>query len=145
MYDLIVLALRTDMTRVVTYLSGSESMGLAIPEIGISQSRHELSHHNGDPAVLASLTKSDVFLVQQFAYFLDQLKAVAQTEAASTGDDDGQVRIAVTVTVAHAAAEEHHRAVEQWLAAVIHGLELIKKVSELLDEKDVALGQAGRG
>ena len=76
MYDLIVLALRTDMTRVVTYLSGSESMGLAIPEIGIAQSRHELSHHNGDPAVLASLTKSDVFLVQQFAYFLDQLKSV---------------------------------------------------------------------
>ena len=74
MYDLIVLALRTDMTRVITYLSGSESMGLAIPEIGISQSRHELSHHNGDPAVLASLTKSDTFLVQQFAYFLDQLR-----------------------------------------------------------------------
>jgi len=27
--------LRTDMTRVVTYMSGSESNGLAIPEIGI--------------------------------------------------------------------------------------------------------------
>ena len=49
MYDLIVLALRTDMTRVVTYMSGSEGNGLAIPEIGIPQTRHELSHHNGDP------------------------------------------------------------------------------------------------
>ena len=75
MYDLIVLALRTDMTRVITYLSGTEGFGLAIPEIGISQTRHELSHHNGDRTVLDSLTRSDTFLVEQFAYFLDQLKA----------------------------------------------------------------------
>jgi hypothetical protein len=76
MYDIIVLALRTDMTRVVTYMSGSESNGLAIPEIGITQSRHGLSHHNGDVEVLARLTKSDVFLMQQLAYFLDQLQTV---------------------------------------------------------------------
>ncbi len=76
MYDLIVLALRTDMTRVVTYMSGSEGNGLAIPEIGITQSRHQLSHHGGDPEVLARLAKSDVFLMQQFAYFLDKLQAV---------------------------------------------------------------------
>ena len=35
--DLMVLALRTDMTRVITCMSGSESHALAIPEIGISQ------------------------------------------------------------------------------------------------------------
>ena len=75
MYDLIVLALRTDMTRVVTYMSGSEGNGLAIPEIGITQSRHQLSHHNGDPEVLARLAKSDAFIMQQFAYFLDKLKS----------------------------------------------------------------------
>ncbi len=77
-YDLILLALRTDMTRVVTYMSGTESVGLAIPEIGIVQTRHELSHHNGDPGVLASLTKSDRFIVEQFAYFMDQLQAVRE-------------------------------------------------------------------
>jgi hypothetical protein len=76
MYDLIVLALRTDMTRVVTYMSGSEANGLAIPEIGIPQTRHELSHHNGDPEQMARLSRSDAFITQQFAYFLDQLQAV---------------------------------------------------------------------
>jgi hypothetical protein len=76
MYDIMVLALRTDMTRVITYMSGSESNGLAIPEIGITQSRHQLSHHGGDPEVLARLTKSDVFLMQQLAYFLDRLQTV---------------------------------------------------------------------
>ena len=75
MYDLIVLALRTDMTRVVSYMSGSEGNGLAIPEIGITQSRHQLSHHNGDAEVLGRLAKSDTFIMQQFAYFLDKLKA----------------------------------------------------------------------
>ncbi|MDB6169898.1 MAG: hypothetical protein JWM88_2762, partial [Verrucomicrobia bacterium] len=76
MFDLIVLALRTDMTRVVTYMNGSEGNGLAIPEIGITQARHNLSHHNGDPVVLERLAKSDAFIMEQFAHFLDQLRAV---------------------------------------------------------------------
>lgn len=76
MYDLIVLALRTDMTRVVSYMSGSEGNGLAIPEIGINQTRHELSHHNGDPEQMLRLSRSDAFITQQFTYFLDQLQSV---------------------------------------------------------------------
>jgi hypothetical protein len=82
MYDLIVLTLRTDMTRVVTYMSGSEGNGLAIPEIGIPQTRHELSHHNGDPEQMARLSKSDAFITQQFAYFLDQLQSTRDGEDA---------------------------------------------------------------
>jgi len=74
-YDLIVLALRTDMTRVITCMTGSESHGLAIPEIGVAQTRHELSHHNGDPEQMRRLTQTDTFLVEQFSYFLDELKA----------------------------------------------------------------------
>ncbi|HTN77262.1 MAG TPA: DUF1552 domain-containing protein [Pirellulaceae bacterium] len=80
MYDLIVLALRTDMTRVVSYMSGSEGNGLPIPEIGISQSRHELSHHSGDPEIMARLSRSDAFITEQFAYFLDQLAAINDGE-----------------------------------------------------------------
>lgn len=75
MYDLMVLALRTDMTRVITCMSGSESNGLAIPEIGVAQTRHELSHHNGDPEQLRRLTQCDTFLAEQFAYFLDRLQS----------------------------------------------------------------------
>ncbi|MDB6030954.1 MAG: hypothetical protein JWM16_1292 [Verrucomicrobiales bacterium] len=80
MYDLIVLALRTDMTRVITYMSGTEGYGLAIPEIGITQTRHELSHHNGDPEIMARLSKSDAFITEQFSYFLDQLTAARDGE-----------------------------------------------------------------
>lgn len=73
-FDLMVLALRTDMTRVITCMICSESNGGAIPDIGISQTRHGLSHHNGDPEQLRRLTQTDTFLVEQFSYFLDQLK-----------------------------------------------------------------------
>ena len=76
MFDLIVLALRTDMTRVVTYMNGTEGNGLAIPEIGITQARHNLSHHNGDPLILDRLAKSDAFLMKMFAGFLDNLRSI---------------------------------------------------------------------
>lgn len=74
-FDLMVMALRTDSTRVISCMICSESNGGAIPDIGISQTRHGLSHHNGDPEQLRRLTQTDTFLVEQFSYFLDQLKS----------------------------------------------------------------------
>lgn len=79
-YDLMVMALRTDSTRVLTCMICSESNGGAIPDIGISQTRHGLSHHNGDPEQLRRLTQTDTFLIEQLAYFLDQLKAHQEDE-----------------------------------------------------------------
>ena len=79
-YDLMVLALRTDMTRVITCMICSESSGGAIPDIGISQGRHQLSHHNGDPEQLRRLTQTDTFLVEQLSYFLTQLKENSDEE-----------------------------------------------------------------
>jgi len=74
MYDLMVLAFQTDMTRVVTFGSGDEGLGLPIPELNINQTRHALSHHNGDPEQLKRLTQSDAFNIEQFAYLLDRLQ-----------------------------------------------------------------------
>jgi hypothetical protein len=79
-YDLMVMALRTDSTRVITCGIGSEAQGGAIPDIGILQQRHGLSHHNGDPEQLRRLTETDTFLVGQFSYFLDQLKEHKENE-----------------------------------------------------------------
>jgi hypothetical protein len=73
-YDLMVMALRTDSTRVISCMICSEGNGGAIPDIGISQTRHGLSHHNGDPEQLRRLTQTDTFLIEQLGYFLDQLK-----------------------------------------------------------------------
>lgn len=91
MYDLIVLTFQTDATRVATFSSGMEGQGLAIPELGISQSRHELSHHNGDPSHLEKLTQSDTFALEQFSYFLTRL--------AETKDLDGRPLLDTTMAL----------------------------------------------
>ena len=76
MYDIIVLAFQTDMTRVVTFNTGNEGTGPAVPEIGVNRDRHSLSHHNGNREALEQLTRSDEFNIRQFAYFLGRLAEV---------------------------------------------------------------------
>jgi hypothetical protein len=76
--DLMVLALSTDSTRVITCMIGSESNAGAIPDIGISSVRHALSHHNGDPEQMRRLADTDTFLIEQFARLLDKLQAVEE-------------------------------------------------------------------
>ena len=72
-YDLIVLAFQTDVTRVATFSLGGEGDAFAIPEIGITESRHQLSHHGGDKGYMEKLTMYDTFAVEQFSYFLTRL------------------------------------------------------------------------
>ena len=79
-YDLMVLAFQTDATRVATFSSGNEGQGLPIPELGIPQSRHELSHHNGDPNHMENLTLSDTFSIEQFSYFIGRLAETKDLE-----------------------------------------------------------------
>ncbi|MDA0253558.1 MAG: DUF1552 domain-containing protein [Planctomycetota bacterium] len=80
MYDIIVLAFQTDMTRVATFSTGNEGVGPAVPEIGIKQTRHSLSHHNGNPVLLEELAQSDVFNIRQFGYFLKRLGEVRDAQ-----------------------------------------------------------------
>jgi len=72
-YDLMVLAFETDVTRVATFSMGGEGDAISIPEIGITQSRHMLSHHGGDPGYIEKLTMYDTFAFEQFGYFLTRL------------------------------------------------------------------------
>ncbi len=80
MYDLIVLAFQTDMTRVATFNTGEEGQGPAVPEIGVRQDRHSLSHHNGNPDLMRQLAESDAFNIAQFSYFLDRLSEVKDAD-----------------------------------------------------------------
>ena len=80
MYDVIVRAFQTDMTRGATFCNGIEGQGPAIPEIGVNQDRHSLSHHNGNPKLMADLTKSDLFNVEQFGYLINRLAETKDAE-----------------------------------------------------------------
>lgn len=76
MFDLQVLAFRTDQTRIVTFMMGTEGSDRRHTEIGVDGAHHELSHHLGDEKKIAQLLKINRHHVEQFAYFLEQLKSV---------------------------------------------------------------------
>ena len=73
-YDLMVLAFQSDVTRVATFSLGGEADAFAIPEFGITESRHQLSHHGGDLGYMEKLTNYDTFAIEQFSYFLSRLE-----------------------------------------------------------------------
>jgi Protein of unknown function (DUF1552) len=85
MYDLIVLALQLDLTRVVTFMTGREDgMGFAdqFPNraLGIKRGHHTISHDTHD-GHWQEWGRYDQWHAQQFAYFVQRLAEVA--------DDDG--------------------------------------------------------
>ena len=90
-YDLIVLAFQTDVTRVATFSLGGEGDAFAIPEIGITESRHQLSHHGGDVGYMEKLTNYDTFAIEQYSYFLTRL--------AETKDLNGKPLLGTTMAL----------------------------------------------
>jgi hypothetical protein len=83
MFDLLMLAFQTDMTRVSTFMLGREVSGRAYPEIGVPDSHHPTSHHQNDPEKLAKLAKINVFHLKQFVRFVEKMR--------TTADGDGSL------------------------------------------------------
>ena len=75
MFDLQVLALQGDVTRVITFQLARETSNRTYPEIGVSDPHHPLSHHGNDPEKIARIAKINQFHVSLFAEFLAKLKA----------------------------------------------------------------------
>jgi hypothetical protein len=83
MFDLLVLAHQSGITRVSTFLMSREVSPRPYPEIGIPDPHHGLSHHQHDPARLAKLTRINTHHMEQYGYFLEKLRA--------TPDGDGSL------------------------------------------------------
>jgi hypothetical protein len=76
MFDLQVLAMQGDITRVITFqLARETSNRTYAAETGVSDPHHPLSHHGNDPEKIARLAKINAFHVSLFAYYLERLKA----------------------------------------------------------------------
>jgi hypothetical protein len=75
MFDLQVLALQGDVTRVITFQLARETSTRTYPEIGVSDPHHPLTHNGGDPEKLARVAKINAFHASLFAYFLGKLKS----------------------------------------------------------------------
>src|SRR5262245_57129668 len=83
MFDLQVLALQGDITRVITFQLARETSGRTYPEIGVPDPHHPLTHHGNDPAKIARMAKINQFHVSLFSEFVQKLKA--------TPDGDGSL------------------------------------------------------
>ena len=78
MFDLQVLALQGDVTRVITFQLARETSNRTYPETGVSDPHHPLSHHGNDPEKIARMAKLNQFHVSLFAEFLGKLKATPE-------------------------------------------------------------------
>src|SRR5258708_32217407 len=78
MFALQVLAVRGDVTRVITFQLARETSNRTYPEIGVSDPHHPLSHHGNDPEKIARMAKINQFHVSLFAEFLGKLKATPE-------------------------------------------------------------------
>ena len=74
MLDILVEAMKCDLTRVGTFMFGNGGSNRAHTEIGIAEGHHELSHHQRDQSKLDKLTVIDAWEVSIFAHLLDRLK-----------------------------------------------------------------------
>ena len=75
MFDLQVLALQADITRVITFQLAREVSTRTYPQIGVAEPHHAMSHHQNSPEKLAKLAKINAYHVSLFGYLLEKLKA----------------------------------------------------------------------
>jgi hypothetical protein len=78
MFDLQVLALQGDVTRVITFQLARETSTRTYPEIGVPDPHHPTTHHRNDPEKLAKVARINAFHVSLFAYFLEKLKSTRE-------------------------------------------------------------------
>jgi hypothetical protein len=80
MFDLQLLALQGDITRVVTFQLARETSNRTYPEIGINDPHHPLTHHGGDAEKIAKVAEINHFHVSLFAEFLQKLAETPEAD-----------------------------------------------------------------
>ncbi|MDF1656879.1 MAG: DUF1552 domain-containing protein [Verrucomicrobiales bacterium] len=78
MFDLQLLALQGDMTRIISFQLARETSNRTYTEIGISDPHHPLSHHGNDPGKIERMSKINAFHVSLFAEYLEKLAATPE-------------------------------------------------------------------
>lgn len=78
MMDMIALAVRTDSTRILTFMFANEGSNRGYPEVGAPESHHDLSHHGKSEEKQTKLQKINEFHMRQLAYLAEQLASVPE-------------------------------------------------------------------
>jgi hypothetical protein len=81
MTDMITVAFRSDLTRVVTFLVTREGSSRPYREIGIPDGHHPLTHHRNDPAMMEKVAQINSYHVRQLAAWIEKLKATEEGDS----------------------------------------------------------------
>jgi hypothetical protein len=74
MFDLQVLALQADLTRVISIITGVDEENRTHPESGTNASWHGASHHGNVPSGVLEYNKINTYRLSLMAHFLEQMK-----------------------------------------------------------------------
>ncbi|PWU11875.1 MAG: hypothetical protein C5B51_01895 [Terriglobia bacterium] len=89
MLDMQLLALRSDLTRVIAFMLAKEQSARPYPQVGVPEAHHPLSHHNNLPELVAKLSKINRYHTELFSKYLAKLRA--------TPDGDGSLLDHMTI------------------------------------------------
>ena len=89
MLDLQLLAMQSDLTRVISFMIGKEQSARPYPQIGVPEAHHPLSHHNDVPELVTQMSKINRYHTELFSQYLARLRA--------TPDGDGTLLDHMTI------------------------------------------------
>ncbi|MDX1981807.1 MAG: DUF1552 domain-containing protein [Bryobacteraceae bacterium] len=81
MTDMITVAFRADLSRVLTFLVTREGTSRAYREIGIADGHHPLTHHRNDPAMMEKVAQINTYHMTQFAGWVEKLKSIKEGDS----------------------------------------------------------------
>jgi hypothetical protein len=81
MFDIQVLALQTDMTRIMSFKTGRDAQNRVFPECESKQPFHPASHHGNREERILEFNKICKFRVSQMSYFLEKMKNTMDGDA----------------------------------------------------------------
>lgn len=77
MFDLQLLAMQGDVTRIISFQLARETSNRSYPEIGVPQAHHPLSHHGNDPKKIETMSKINAFHASLVA---EHVKKLSETK-----------------------------------------------------------------
>ncbi|EDM26002.1 hypothetical protein LNTAR_19432 [Lentisphaera araneosa HTCC2155] len=83
MYDLMVAALQTDLTRVISY---RQPLNALLKELSLSNA-HPINHHGGNSSLIEQSIIKDQAQSELFSYLIDRLKATKDFDGLSLFDN----------------------------------------------------------
>lgn len=81
MYDLLALALQTDVSRISTFMVGHAGSNRSYKFLDVPDGHHGLSHHGGDKDKIAAIRKINHFHVGELARFLEKLRSMPEGDS----------------------------------------------------------------